>query len=743
MAYAEVIVDIAHEKLDHPFTYRIPEKMALQAAPGSVVEIPFGKGDRLIRGYVTALADTTDVPEDKLKDISRVLTDEETVESRLVALAAWMSHTFGSTTIKALKTVVPVQKKYREAVSSKVYLADPENTVKRIGELERKHAAAKIRVLRSLLDEDGQSREVLQRNEKVSLSVIRGLAASGDVRIEEQSMLRLAELSAEKKNPDILTEEQAGVLVSIRSEWGWGPGEDFPRKRPVLLHGITGSGKTVVYAELVEEVLREGRQAIVLIPEIALTRQTVERFMSRFGRKVSFLHSRLSGAERYDQMKAARAGKVSVMVGPRSALFTPFPNLGLIIVDEEHEETYHSETVPRYHVRDTALVRGQIEDARILFGSATPSLEASYLAEKGEWLYTSLSGRYGSAVLPECCIVDMREEIRAGNRSIISGILDEEIRKALASKEQIMLFLNRRGYTGTVTCRSCGYVVKCPHCDVSLTRHKNGRMICHYCGYETAATKNCPSCGSPYFGGITTGTEQAEEYVARKYPDARVLRMDADTTGGRQGHEQILRAFEAGEADILIGTQMIVKGHDFPNVTLVGALLADLSLNEENYRSSERTFQLLAQAAGRAGRARKTGRAVIQTYHPDHYAITYGALQDYKSFYREEMAFRRMMKYPPLSFMMGIYGSARDEGRLLEAMKHLRDMIDRMDPGHRMMALGPAPDQVGRIRDYYRQVIYLRHEDREMLIRVKDRLELYTAANRGFQDIRIQFDTGV
>ena len=745
MVYAEVIVDIAHEKLDHPFTYRIPDELVARTSPGSVVEIPFGRGDRLIRGYVTALSGKSDLPEDVIKDIRRVLTDEETVESRLVSLAAWMSHTYGSTTIKALKTVVPVRKKYRQAPCLRVCLSDRANAVKRAEEFEKKHAGARARVIRALLLEDGQVREQLQKREKVPFSVIRDLVNLGDVRIEEVSRIRPEGELSIKEAPDVLTKEQAAVLDAIRCEWGWrtGHSEKCPLKRAVLLHGVTGSGKTVVYAELIEEALRRGEQAIVLIPEIALTRQTVNRFTGRFGAGVSFLHSRLSGAERYDQMKAARSGEISVMVGPRSALFTPFPNLGLIIIDEEHEESYHSETVPRYHVRDTALERGRLEDARVLFGSATPSCESMYLARSGEWLYVRLDGRYGSAGLPDFRIVDMREEIRKGNRSMISGVLDEEIRSALGRKEQIMLFLNRRGYTGTITCRSCGYVVRCPHCDVSLTSHKNGRMICHYCGYERPSANRCPSCGSPHFGGLTAGTEQAEELVKKQYPDAHVLRMDADTTGGKEGHAAILRAFGAGEADILIGTQMIVKGHDFPNVTLVGALLADLALNEENYRSSERTFQLLAQAAGRAGRAGKPGKAVIQTYHPEHYAITSGARQDYESFYREETAFRKMMKYPPYSFMMGIFGAARDEMRLSGAMKHLRLMIDRMDPGHRMMTLGPAPDQVGRIRDYYRQVIYIRHEDREVLIKVRNRLELYTAANSGFQDIRIQFDAGV
>lgn len=663
--YAEVIVDISREKLDHPFTYRIPEEMEERVVPGSVVEIPFGNGNRRTTGYVVGLADRCTFPEGKIKSILGVKAGAGTAEENLIQLAAWMSHTYGSTMIQALKTAVPVKREYRAS----------------------------------------------KRRESVK-------------RIVSESDIR---------SPDVLTEEQEEAVRRITEEWDG-------RNRPVLLDGITGSGKTVIYMELAARVLGEGKQAIVLIPEIALTRQTVMRFVQRFGKAVSFMHSRLSYGERYDQMKAARAGEVRVMVGPRSALFTPFPNLGLIVIDEEHEESYHSETMPRYHAQEVAVYRCAQEGGHAVFGSATPSLSSAYRARTGEYLGVTLRNRFGEAHLPETEIVDMRKELEAGNRSILSERLSGEIAARLRRNEQTLLFLNRRGYTGQVTCRTCGHVIKCPHCDVSLTKHKNGRLVCHYCGYEMPDVKKCPECGSPYIGGLTIGTEQVEEIVGRTFPGARILRMDADTTRGKEGHAEILRTFEKGGADILIGTQMVVKGHDFPNVTLVGVLLADLSLNQDDYRASERTYQLVTQAVGRAGRGKKAGKAVIQTYQPDHFAVKAAAAQDYEAFYKEEILYRELMQYPPCGEMAAILGSAKEEGHLREGMEHIRAFIERFDPGGVLRAIGPAPLSVSRVRDVYREVIYIRNKDREFLVKAKDLVERYVAINSGFDDIRIQFD---
>ena len=428
------------------------------------------------------------------------------------------------------------------------------------------------------------------------------------------------------------------------------------------------------------------------------------------------------------------------MVGPRSALFTPFSGLGLIVIDEEHESTYKSETSPRYHARETAVERARMEGAKVLLGSATPSLEAYSKAKNGIYALAELKGRYGERSLPEVSIVDLREELKAGNRSILSRSLKAAIEERLQLGEQTMLFLNRRGYAGFVSCRSCGHVMKCPHCDVSLSEHRGGRLICHYCGYQEPKPQSCPECGSPYIGGFKAGTQQIEQVLLREFPGVRVLRMDYDTTRNKGSYEKILAAFGAHEADILVGTQMIVKGHDFLNVTLVGVLAADLSLNGADYRSAERTFQLLTQAVGRAGRGARSGQAIIQTYHPEHYSIVAAASQDYAAFYQEEMGYRELLSYPPAAGMLAVLGSCEEEELLGRAMHYLKLFAEKISRGKRLTIIGPAPAAVGKVRDIYRQVLYLKYENTDILIQIKDKLEQYIEVNSGFRKIQIQFD---
>ena len=507
-----------------------------------------------------------------------------------------------------------------------------------------------------------------------------------------------------------------------------------------LIRGVTGSGKTLVYMELMERVLKEGKQVIVLIPEIALTYQTVRRFYARFGDKVSVINSRQSQGERYDQFKRAKKGEVQVMIGPRSALFTPFASLGLIIIDEEHEPSYKSESTPRYHARETAIRRAVLEHANVVMGSATPSVEAYSKAMNGEYSLVRLTTRYGSRPLPRVSIVDLREELKAGNRSVLSRELRQKMKGRFEKKEQVMLFLNRRGYAGFVSCRSCGHVMKCPHCDVSLSEHNNERLLCHYCGYETGKPRICPVCGSPYIGGFKAGTQQIEKVVREDFPEVRTLRMDFDTTRTKGSYEKILAAFAAHEADILIGTQMIVKGHDFPDVTLMGIVAADLSLNAEDYRCAERTFQLLCQAVGRGGRGEKPGEAVIQTYHPDHYSIQAAAVQDYQAFYEEEMSYRMLLDYPPAAHMLAVLGSGPEDEKLVQAMYYLKLYIERIYRENDLHIIGPAYASVGKVKDIYRQVIYLKHKDHKTLVHIKDQLEKYIEINSGFRKIYIQFD---
>ena len=453
--------------------------------------------------------------------------------------------------------------------------------------------------------------------------------------------------AGERDQQPVLNDQQRRIVDTVTGDYRQGI------RKTYLIHGVTGSGKTEVYMGIIEKVIAEHKQVIVLIPEIALTFQTVSRFYRRFGERVSVMHSRLSQGEKFDQFERAKAGEIDIMIGPRSALFTPFEHLGLIVIDEEHETSYQSEMPPKYHAREVAVHRASMVGASVILGSATPSLESYYRAQKGRYTLFTLTKRAGGASLPKVWVTDLREELERKNRSIFGGKLMELMQDRLAKKEQIILFLNRRGYAGSVSCRKCGEVIKCPHCSVSMTAHmRYGRLehlVCHYCGYQATMPALCPKCRSRYIGTFGIGTQKVEQLVRERFPQARVLRMDADTTTGKEGHEKILRDFAAGSADILIGTQMIVKGHDFPNVTLVGILAADLSLNVGDFRAAERTYQLLAQAAGRAGRGEKPGDVVLQTYQPEHYSIVSAAKQDYLGFYEQELIQRQILHYPPVS----------------------------------------------------------------------------------------------
>ena len=734
--YADIIVDISQEKLDKTFQYLVPEEMESQIEEGKKVRIPFGKGGREITGYVVGLSLEPKIEADRIKPILAVEEQGMEIESRLIALAAWIARNYGSTMNQALKTVLPVKEK--AAARERRYIclkADPRVCDSLLNEYVRKHYRAKERLMRALLQKKILEYSSAIKEMKISPEVVKGFEKEGIVSVERERCYRTPlpkTIPAEKKA--VLNEEQQQAVREILEEW------DSQVPRPCLIKGVTGSGKTEVYMELIRHVLEQGRQVILLIPEIALTYQNVSRFYARFGEQVSLIHSRMSQGERYDQFERAKEGKISVMIGPRSALFTPFPRLGLILIDEEHEDSYKSEKTPCYHARETAIQRGKMEGAFVVMGSASPSVESYYKAETGAYRLVRLEQRYGGSTLPDVSIVDLREELKTGNRSVFSGLLTRKIQERLKKKEQVILFLNRRGYSGFVTCRSCGHVMKCPHCDVSLTSHRNGRLICHYCGYETADVQKCPVCGSPYIGGFRAGTQQIESLVLKSFPGAKVLRMDADTTRRKDDHEKILSAFGRGEADILIGTQMIVKGHDFPRVTLVGVLAADLSLCSGDYRAGEKTFQLLLQAVGRAGRGERPGEAVIQTYHPDHYCIQAAAAQDYDWFYQEEMAYRSLMDYPPRAAMAAVRGAGKEEEILTQAMDYCRKYIERIYPGKDLTLIGPAPESVAKVQDMYRRVLYMRHQDREILVKIKNALEKYIEVNRGFRNVYIQYD---
>ena len=755
--FADVIVDIQHEKLDKIFQYRIPASMEDRLEPGMEVLVPFGKGNRQIKGYVTGISETCDYDLSKVKEIIEIPERGMEIEAKLVALAAWMKANYGGTMIQSLKTVLPIKQKENAKVKKRLRLLLDEETGKRqLHYYLEKNQKARARLMAALLDDHLLEYELVTKKLNITMPVIRALEEQGVLAVETEQVFRTPVKQTEQKAQQITyTPEQQNVIECFRQDYTEG------LRKTYLIHGVTGSGKTEVYMEMIRTVVDQGKQAIVLIPEIALTYQTVMRFYRRFGNRVAIMNSRLSAGERYDQMMRAKAGQVDVMIGPRSALFTPFPDLGLIVIDEEHEPTYKSEQTPRYHARETAIRRAETEGASVVLGSATPSMEAMYRARSGEYVLFEMKNRSRMQQMAEVYTVDMREELKNGNRSILSTKLKELMEDRLEKGEQIMLFLNRRGYSGFISCRECGHVVKCPHCDVSLSVHRDGKMRCHYCGYEQPKITVCPECGSRYIGEFRAGTQQIEDMVRATFPQARVLRMDMDTTRQKDAHEKILSAFANEEADVLVGTQMIVKGHDFPNVTLVGVLAADMSLYTGDYRSGERTFQLLTQAAGRAGRGERPGEAVIQTYDPSHYAIETAAKQDYKAFYEEEIRYRELMGYPPAEQLLAVFVSGEDEALLEKGCHYLREYILRVirhlsgagsikdgspdvqtdrTGAYAAGVIGPASPGIDKIKDVYRRVIYVKAERYDILVGIKDRVEKYIEINSGFDRMRIQFD---
>lgn len=740
--YAKIIVDISQEKLDKTFDYRIPECLRERLAVGMQVIVPFGS--RKITGYIIELTDEADYDETKLKDILGIAKDSVPIESHLIALAGWIRQNYGGTMNHALKTVLPIKEKKRQIERKRVKLAiHPMEASNQLAEYQRKHRTARARLLEALLEETELDWEVITGKLAVTGNVIRAMEEQGIVKIIRQMQYRNPVGHLKQQGyVQQLNEEQRKVADTILAEYEAGIRNTY------LLQGVTGSGKTEVYMELIAHVVSQGKQAIVLIPEIALTYQTVMRFYNRFGERVSILNSRMTPGERYDQFVRAEKGEIDIIIGPRSALFTPFLNLGFIIIDEEHETSYKSDSVPRYHARETAIARAKMLGASVVLGSATPSVDSYYKAQCGEYRLLTMEKRVNENPLPVCEIIDLREELRRGNRSILSERLTELIEERLDSGQQTMLFLNRRGMSGFVSCRACGHVIKCPHCDVSLSQHSTevygaqGRMLCHYCGYEEPEPQRCPVCGSKYISGFKAGTQKVEQIVKKRFPQARVLRMDMDTTRSKDGYEQILSKFTNREADILIGTQMIVKGHDFPYVTLVGVLAADLSLHVSDYHAAERTFQLLAQAAGRAGRGRLSGEVIIQTYDPENYSIVAAQRQDYQAFYEQEIAYRQMMCYPPVWNLLVVLCASHRQETAAEGAEYLAEQINAWitKSGRKVYVIGPADAQVGKVNDIYKKVIYFKTEEYETLVEIKDMAEKFTRDHKNYKDVMIQYD---
>ena len=740
MLYADVIVDISHENLDKSYQYAVPEEILSNIQIGSLVEIPFGRGNKVRKGYVVGFSKEPKFDPNLIKSIQQIAKDSLAIESQLIHLAYWIKDNYGATMNDALRTVIPIKNSVKNKEKRYIHLEVQDEELNTLLEqFKRRHNTARVRLLTELKMENTLEYDVVVNKLNISRTTIQDLVKLNLISISSEIVYRNPVHDMKQESYQItLNEKQQAIADAITQDYRNGIRSTY------LIHGVTGSGKTEVYMEIIDAVIKQGKQVIMLIPEIALTYQTVMRFYRRFGNRISILNSRMSKGERYDQYLRAKNGEIDIMIGPRSALFTPFDQLGLIIMDEEHEGSYKSEMPPKYHAREVAIERARQTNSSVILGSATPSLEAYKMAMDGEYKLYTLDHRAGSGTVPTIWIADLREELKAKNRSIFSRKLHELIEDRLNKKEQTMLFINRRGYAGFVSCRACGYVMKCPHCDISLTSHVNGKLICHYCGYEVYKPNTCPSCQSKYIASFGTGTQKVEEYVNKEFPSARVLRMDTDTTSGKEGHEKILSAFANHEADILVGTQMIVKGHDFPEVTLVGIIAADLSLYASDYRAAERTYQLLAQASGRAGRGQKPGEVVIQTYNPEQYSIVSASHNNYKEFYRQEIAFRRVMDYPPVSNILVVLVTSKDENKVIKAIELLSGAMNtefatQVQQGD-VKLIGPTKANLSKANDIYRYVMHLKSSDYQLLKNIKDYMEGFSNYSDYMKGCGVQFD---
>lgn len=774
---AEVIVDVSTYHVDRPFDYQVPVEWISVIELGSRVKVPFGP--RNVLGFVVGLKQETDVPLNKLKAINQILDMEPVLTEEMLRMAKWLKNDTICYEIDALQVMLPsaLRAKYEKMIKLqqgqqlplevqaifgkrqranfkeferagllpllKQLVADNivtiENVVKQQGnvkEIRMVQITADPQLIERALEQS--SRAVKQRlllqwmcphlgevftpqqicdEAGVSISVLEAVIDKGAAQFIQEEVFRDPFTKEVSRTQALqLTDEQQVALQAITTAM------DLQMAQTFLLHGVTGSGKTEVYLQAIQKVLEEGKEAIMLVPEISLTPQMTERFRSRFGEMVAVMHSGLSVGEKYDEWRKIQQGKVKVVVGARSAIFAPFTNIGLIILDEEHESTYKQEDSPRYHARDVAIWRSEFYKCPIILGSATPALESFARAKKGVYKLLSLKHRALHQALPTVFIADMREELRQGNRSMFSQSLIEAIRLRLEKKEQMVLFLNRRGYSSFVLCRDCGTVVQCPNCDISLTYHRTTEKLkCHYCGYEEHVPQICPQCQSDHIRYFGTGTQKVEEELYKLFPEARVLRMDVDTTKHKGAHEEILEIFGAGQADILLGTQMIAKGLDFPNITLVGVLSADTSLHLPDYRAAERTFQLLTQVSGRAGRHDKLGEVIIQTYTPEHYAIELAKSQEYEPFYEREMFLRRRSNYPPYYFVALIQLSHEDVMMAAEYAGRVADWL-RGNLSNQVAIIGPTTASIARLQNRYRYQCLIKYKIEPNLIPVLQRL---------------------
>lgn len=785
---AQIIVDVPLMQTDKPFSYIVPDDLVDQISLGSRVHVPFGRGNRLLQGFVVGFSEVLENASADLKEVVEVLDFEPVLNEEQLLLAEQLRHTVFSYKISILKSMIPslLNSQYDKLLLPTKKLTEQEHqtifggkerqlfsnlTTEQQRQLGRLVQTGKITVDYLAKDKKNVKTEKWYRPNLSALSVseittrAKKRLALRDYLLNHQEDGKLSDLyqlfSREvvkffidnelliitereiSRSEDYfevettaflsLNEEQSAVVERVTSQIG-------QKSKPFLLEGITGSGKTEVYLHIIDRVLKMGKTAIVLVPEISLTPQMTNRFISRFGKQVAIMHSGLSDGEKFDEWRKIKSGKARVVVGARSAIFSPLENIGAIIIDEEHEATYKQESNPRYHARDVAALRANYHNAVLLLGSATPAIESRARASRGVYNFLQLSQRANpKARIPKVEIIDFRDFVGKQEVSNFTPVLLDKIRERLVRQEQVVLMLNRRGYSSFIMCRDCGYVDDCPNCDISLTLHMDTKtMNCHYCGFEKPIPRTCPNCQSRSIRYYGTGTQKAYDELQEVLPEARILRMDVDTTRQKGAHQKILDKFGAYEADILLGTQMIAKGLDFPNVTLVGVLNADTSLNLPDFRASERTFQLLTQVAGRAGRAEKEGEVLIQTYNPQHYAIQLAQQQDYEAFYAYEMGIRRQLGYPPYYFTVGLTLSHKDEQTVVRKSFEVLQVL-RSQLSDKIKILGPTPKPVARTHNLYHYQIIVKYRFEDRLEKVLNQILDWTQLSEN-RELRLFID---
>ena len=702
---AEIIINSNVRNLNKTFDYKIPQELLEKIKIGSRVLVPFGNSKTLEEGFIIGIKKDSLF---KVKEIVQV-EDEHYIDEKRITLAKWIARRYFCNISDAIKLFLPpgkITKKIENRIKEKniqcVFLNKSSEEIEEAIENKQIKSEKQIRILNFLLENEGVTTSDLEIYADASRAIIKTLEKNGFVEIIEKVIDRnpILEKEVAKTENLVLTDEQNEAYKRIE--------ETIDEKiyASFLLMGVTGSGKTEVYLKLIQKELKKGETSILLVPEISLTPQMINRFIARFGKeKIAILHSKLSIGERYDEWKRIKKGEASIVIGARSAIFAPVSNLGLIIIDEEHDSSYQSEMTPRYDTKEIAEYIAKENNIPLVLGSATPSINSFYQTQNKEKELIVLTKRANNAPLPDVEIVDLREELAKGNRSMFSTKLKDEIEKNLKQKKQTILFLNRRGFSTFIMCRDCGYVAKCKNCNISLTYHaKANRLKCHYCGYETDIIKICPECGSKnvrYFG---TGTQKLEEEVHKLFPEATTIRMDVDTVTKKNSHEKILDTFQKENIDILIGTQMVVKGHHFPNVTLVGVMAADSSLHMEDYRANERTYDLLVQVAGRAGREGNVpGKVIIQTYNTDSYSILYAKKQEYMPFYEIEQSIRQNLKYPPFCDIIILVVSAEKKEVAEQTIKNIeKDLFQKLKNVENTNIYQSMPAPIDRIKNKYR-----------------------------------------